>query len=182
MWLRLCVAVMVLAMLSAGCGEDGTRKDSSSGRGQEYVEALLATTDHSDFTKGEARCLARGWVDVIGVDVLDSITSPEELSEISDLTFTEAGIPLDEAQRDGLWDVMSECTEVRGLIVEGMAAGSNIPRAVLACFERSAPDELLEEILITLMVEGERAFEQNDVLIAEMRDALTACSSAGGSA
>ncbi|HYZ98391.1 MAG TPA: hypothetical protein VE575_06545 [Acidimicrobiales bacterium] len=195
MWLSL--AVLAVGVLAAACGDDGdsgggtdsggngsnggsaaSASDASSDRGQEYVDAFVATGEGSDFTDDETECLAQSWVDVIGVDQLDEATTPEEVREADDFFLADLGIMVDQELSNQLWDGMSGCVDFRELVLG--QARENVPADAIACVDENLSDDLLQQIFMTSLVEGDEAVQADEELNDQLNDLAEACPGAFG--
>ncbi|HYZ98389.1 MAG TPA: hypothetical protein VE575_06535 [Acidimicrobiales bacterium] len=185
--LRLGVAVLVVGVLGAACGDDGggggvfgggdgggSNGDSSTERGQEYVDAMVAWDDENDdLTEDEKECVSRGWVDVIGVDALDAATSPEELAESEGQSLSEVGLSLDEQQRDGFWEALAGCIDVRQLVLDQI--GEDVPEEAVACLDENMSDDFLRQFVLTGMINGEEAIQEDQELTNGLLEMGQAC-------
>jgi hypothetical protein len=165
---RMTVAGALLAMtlLGAACGDDDDG-GSSSERGEEYVDAFMASSeDDSDFSEDETECFSRALVDAVGVDELEAEASPEEIRESDDSSLSELGITLDEEQADALWDDVSSCVDVRELFLD--EATAEAPEAARECIDDALGDDLLKRLFLTGLTEGDDAVEEDDELTSDL--------------
>lgn len=90
-----------------------TTNGEPSGDAQDYVDALVATIEGDEgeevFEPGQVECLAGNFVDVIGVEALQSAgVSPEEFAQGNGSNFPpELGV--DEAKANELYDQFAAC-------------------------------------------------------------------------
>jgi len=70
---RLTMIGICAALLFAACSSSSSGS-ASSGEGKKYVDAMLADKSNNDLTKdlssAQAKCLAQGLVNIVGVDTL----------------------------------------------------------------------------------------------------------------
>lgn len=166
---RVTVAGALLAMtlLGAACGDDDDGGGASSERGEEYVDAFMASSeDDSDFSEDETECFSRALVDAVGVDELEAEASPEEIRESEDSSLSELGITLDEEQAGALWDDVSSCVDVRELFLD--EATADAPEAARECLDDALDDDLLKRLFLTGLTEGDDAVEEDDQLTSDL--------------
>jgi hypothetical protein len=179
---RMTVAGALLAMTAlsaAACGDDdGGGGGSSSDRGEEYVDAIMESGEDSGFTEEEDECVARAYVDVIGVDELEEAGTPEEISEAEDESLSESGITLDDEQRDVLWDEFNECVDVRQIFLGSLEAGEDLPEDAIACLDDAIDDDLLKRIFLTTVIDGDEALSNDEELNNEFLDVIGGCQEA----
>lgn len=113
------VAVFVLA----ACGSSGGGGASSSDKGQEYVDAIMKNYDKSasknGFTRSEAECIAKGMVDAVGVDKLESVGTPDDVAS-GDNPFQALGEKMTQSQADEVVAVLTDgrCFDFTNLVVK----------------------------------------------------------------
>jgi hypothetical protein len=177
--MTLVVAVLVMGAFGVACGDDdgdgGSGGESSSDEGQEYVDAIVASNDESDLSDEESECFARAFVDAVGVDQLRGAVSPEEIRENPESSPDEYGITLDDDQADAFWDDLNGCMDVRAAFVEGLAAGENMSDETVACLEDAIDDDLLKRVLLTALVEGDDALEEDEELMGDLIGVFSDC-------
>jgi hypothetical protein len=156
----------------AACGDDG---DDGASR-DEYVEAMLATSNDPQFSEEDNRCLAESFVDGIGVDTLaDAGVDPGDFADVDDPA--ELGLEISDAQGDAFYERVSACVDVRSIVVDGLAEGA--PPEQAACVEANVDDDLVKQFMITLFTEGPSALEGNSELVQAMSIALAPCMAPG---
>jgi hypothetical protein len=173
----LAVAVLTMSALGAACGDDdgGGGGESSSAEGQEYVDAIVASNDDSELTEEENECFARAFVDAVGVEQLQGAVTPEEISEDPESSPAEFGITLDEDQADAFWEDVNECMDVRAAFVEGLTEGEDMSQETVDCLEDAIDDDLLKRVLVTSLMEGEDALEEDQELMSDLIGVLGDC-------
>jgi hypothetical protein len=175
---RTMLAVAVLmAALAAACGDDddGGGGGSASAEGQEYVDAIVASNDDSDLTDDENECFARAFVDAVGVEQLQGAVTPDEIREDPESSPEEFGITLDEDQADAFWEDVNECMDVRAAFVEGLTEGEDMSQETVDCLEGAIDDDLLKRVLVTSLIEGEDALEEDQELMSDLIGVLGDC-------
>lgn len=157
-------AIGTLAALLVGCGDDGGSADGGEG---DYVDAIAAQIEAESETESglpvsedEARCLATGFVDALGVDGLVDLGL--------DVEAIEAGEELDESQLSEdeartVTDAMFECVDFTALFVESMA-GSDVSEESAECLaEGLEGSDAFRDMIVAGMLGGDAgSFEQQD--------------------
>ena len=176
--MMLAVAVLVTGAFGAACGDDdggGSGGESSSEEGQEYIDAIVASNDESELTDEENECFARAFVDAVGVDQLQGAVSPDEIRENPESSPEELGITLDDDQADAFWEDVNECMDVRAAFIEGLTEGEGMSEETVDCLEDAIDDDLLKRVLVTSLMEGEDALEEDQDLTSDLIGALSEC-------
>jgi hypothetical protein len=176
--MTLAVVVLVVGALAASCGEDdggGSGGESSSDEGQEYVDAIVASSDESDLSEEENECFARAFVDAVGVDQLQDAVSPAEIRDNPESSPEELGISLDQDQADALWEDVIDCMDVRAAFVEGLTADRDLSAETIDCLEEAIDDDLLKRVFVTSLIEGEDAVEEDEELMDDLIGVLADC-------
>ena len=126
--MRRVMVVAIVGMLAA-CGSSGG--GSSSGAGKEFSDAIAAKMRSGSsgevFTKAQADCLAKGMVEVIGVDRLQSAgLTPSKITSSSD-SFKAVGEKLSESEANDLVDVIAggKCFSFVDLVIKSAAKSSS---------------------------------------------------------
>ena len=175
----LAVAALVMGAVGGACGGDdgggGSGGESSSDEGQEYVDAIVASNDDSELTDEENECFARAFVDAVGVDQLLGVVSPDEIRDNPESSPEEFGITLDDDQADAFWEDVNECMDVRAAFVEGLTEGENMSEETVDCLEDAIDDDLLKRVLVTSLMEGEDALQEDQDLMSDLIAVLSDC-------
>lgn len=178
-------AVLAIATLAAACGDDdgeegGPAATDGEATGAEatredYVEALAASNEEGgDLSDEDARCIAEAAVDAIGVDNLRDAVTPEEIRDDPGFNPADAGIDLGEAEAGQFYDGVSACIDVRQLFLDSLREDQQLPPDVVDCIDEAVDDELLRDILVAQLIQGEG--EQLDPdLAAEINQAIAPC-------
>jgi hypothetical protein len=122
--MRRFIGLSVIAVLVlAACGSSGGGGSASSGKGQEYVDAMMKNYDKngkgSGFTRAQAKCVAEGMVDAVGVDKLESVGTPDDLASGGN-PFQTIGKKMTPAQADEVVGVLTDgrCFDFKALVVK----------------------------------------------------------------
>ena len=178
---RIMLAVTMVVMCglpAAACGDDdggGSGGESGSAEGQEYVDAIVASNDGPELTDEENECFARAFVDAVGVEELQGAVSPDEIRANPATTPQEFGITLDADQADALWNDVNECMDVRAAFVEGMTEGEDVSEEAVNCLEDAIDDDLLKRVMVTSLMEGDEALDQDEELMSDLIGVLSEC-------
>jgi hypothetical protein len=170
--------VMVLALLATSAVACADEADSAGGsrseEGQEYVDAIVASSEDDTASDEENECFARSFVDAVGVDQLQEAVTPDEITENPDSSPGELGITLDDVQADAFWDSLTGCMDVKALFLEGMAEDEDMSEADVECLADALDDDLLKRILVGTLIEGDD-FEGDDELMGELFAVFSEC-------
>lgn len=176
--IMLAVTTVVICGLAAACGDDdggGSGGESGSAESQEYVDAIVASNDASELTDEQNECFARAFVDAVGVEQLQGAVSPEEIRANPETTPQEFGITLDDDQADAFWNDVNECMDVRAAFVEGMTEGEDVSEETVSCLEDAIDDDLLKRVMVTSLMEGDEALDQDEELMSDLIGVLSEC-------
>ncbi|MGH9112143.1 MAG: hypothetical protein ACRDZN_07600 [Acidimicrobiales bacterium] len=171
----MVLVVALLATSAAACADEAGSGGSRSEEGQEYVDAIVAASGDAGATDEENECLARSFVDAIGLDELREAVTPAEIEENPDSSPADMGIPLDEEQADAFWDDLNGCMDVEALFIEGIAEDEALSDEDRACLEEAFDDDLIKQIMVGVLVEGEDSLEGDDELMGELFGVYSAC-------
>jgi hypothetical protein len=122
-------AVVVLAACGSSGGSDGA---SSSTKGAAYVAAIMKNYDKSSaqdvFTRAQAECIAKGMVDAVGVDKLESVGTPAQLSG-TDNPFQSLGKQMTPAEAQEVVNVITDgrCFDFTKLVIKSATQGGDSP-------------------------------------------------------
>jgi hypothetical protein len=121
-------AVIGLALAACGGGDGG---DSGSSKGKEYVDAIMATFESEEempIPEDDARCVAEGMVDTIGVDELEAAgVTPDDIRSASDEGGPLADFKPTETQADEMVDTMFRCVDFGDVFASSLAADESAP-------------------------------------------------------
>lgn len=128
--------------------DDVTTDDAPVGEDEQaYVDALVATfeEDESDelYTEDQVTCLAEGFVDIIGVDALQSAgLSPQEFAEdgIDDVP-DELGV--DDEKANAMYDTFADCDIDLQELFASTAGGEELTADEQACLDDLLTDDNL---------------------------------------
>lgn len=170
--------VAVLSLVAAACGgDDGGTAVSADAK--PYVDAMKTAMSESqgeddiEFTESQIDCLAPRWVNVIGVERLESNDiTPEDLAEQAQMEFGEMG--LTEKDGEALYDAFGACdVNIRELMLASLAE-DDVPVAGQACFEEIFTEENTRTLMVATLVQGDDALEE-DPELAPLMGSLMGC-------
>lgn len=124
--------------------------DSQTPEGQAYVDAMMLSSGESGFSEDQARCVAEGAVDIVGVQALkDAGVTPDMVASGSELLpdFTPT-----EAQANAMLDMMFGCVDFGELMVSEMA-GVQLPADQVQCIgDALETNETFRAFMVTTMI------------------------------
>lgn len=148
------------ALVLTACGDDDASGGEEGGRDRgAYVDAITEVQQDPAATEEENRCLAEAFVDVVGVDQLVEEVTPEEIRDSPETPPAEHGIEIDAEQGSRFVELLAECTDVRGLMLDSIAADSGPD--VAECFDQAMSDELFERYVVSIMFHGDLSGDDN---------------------
>lgn len=169
--------VVAAALVLTACGDDDSSDGEQGGRDRgAYVDAITDVQQDPAATDDENRCLAEAFVDVVGVDQLVEEVTPEEIRDNPDTPPAEHGIEIDAEQGARFVELLGECTDVRGLMLDSIAADSGPD--VAECFGQAMSDELFERYVVSIMFHGDLSGDAN--LQADLAAVSNQCAVTGG--
>lgn len=176
------VLVTVLAFAATACGDDDGGGGEVSAEAQPYVDAMKESMrtsnqeDDSDFqlSDGQIDCLAPRWINTFGVDRLEEQgVTAEDIAADTDMEFTDLDLTEDEG--GALYDAFGECdVNLSEIMLEEMAADEDMTEAAKTCMEGIFTDENLRKLMVSSMVNGEDAME-DDPELAPLMGQLMGC-------
>jgi hypothetical protein len=164
-------AIAAVSVAAAACGGD------DGGASGPYVDALVADLQEGGdfpFETADARCLAEGFVDTIGVDVLEERDiTPEELAATSDPG--DLGIEFGDEEADGFADAVAGCDLSVGelLLAGARSSGAEIPEDLVGCIDENIDEEAFYGFVADSIVDAEAVDEA--AVTAVFTDVAEAC-------
>jgi hypothetical protein len=173
-----------------GDGEETTTTEAEDEGGEvevsadarAYVDAMTdSMTADEDFPLSDeaAECFSARTIDTIGVDRLQAAgVTPEMMSdEDSAMDFSDLGLTEDEA--GDLYDNFGRCDiDLQELMMQSMAADDEVTPAMQACMETVLTDVNLRKLMVSSMMNGDEAME-NDPELEELMGGLMGCAFMG---
>jgi hypothetical protein len=164
----LVLTIVAAAAACSGADERGA-----------YVDAVAATAGDEVLEDSDRECYAAALVDTIGVETLQDKVSPDDID--ANFTPVDHDIELDDAQGGEFYDRLSECFDVRELIIRSLSSGQELPAETVACIDQHIDEALAEKIIVASVTQGDAA--ANDPEIAAALDTLSAdCAPTQGNA
>jgi hypothetical protein len=193
------------AVLAAGCGDDdddtadtsgedtevspaptdstgstGSTGSATSPDAQAYVDAMIDSFDNADpaelqIDREQAQCLAPRWVEILRPERLaEEGIEPEDFAAEGDVDLSVVG--LSEAEGNELYDALGACDiDVRNLFIQSLTAGEDLSEDEVQCVDDAIDDDLLRRIMVTVLVKGDDALNENQQLANEMTEAISEC-------
>jgi hypothetical protein len=128
-----------------------------------------------------ASCIAEAVVDGVGVEQLRDVASPREIAAAASGdggALESLGVEVDAAQADAIYDGIQGCGEPAEMFFESIP-GAQPTGPVAECFKEQLSEDLLQEILMTRLVEGDQAFADKPEIAAELSSIGSACAFGG---
>ena len=158
----------------------GTAGTDGSADAQAYVDAMIDSFDNADpgelqIDRDQAQCLAPKWVETMGPDRLaEAGIQPEDFAAEGDVDLSTVGMTKDDGNE--LYDAMGECDiDVKTLFVESFASDQDLSAEDRECFANALDDDLLRRIMVTTLVEGEEALNQDEELSGDLIGVFAEC-------
>ena len=156
---RFLVVALIGTLAACGSGSG-----SSSGKGGDYVDAMMKSYDDSNsgvktvLDRSQAKCVAEGTIDAVGVDTLDSAgVSPSDLSKGD--AFTTIGKKLTRSQAESLVGVFTDgkCFDFADLVVKEASSGSStfgkLSKTKVHClFQKLLDDKAFKDAMVNSML------------------------------
>jgi hypothetical protein len=186
----LVVGCLVVAAL-VGCSSSGDGREDGRGGGsgdpldgdgrRAYVVAFerAGRDPVSGEVREEAGCMAEAIVDGVGLDDLRGAVTPRQVAEAANrggVALAALGVEPDEAQVDAVYEGIQECGDPVELFL-GDIPGPQLPRPAVECFEERLDDDLLRQILMTRLVDGDTAFADMPEVTARLNEIGWSCAS-----
>jgi hypothetical protein len=157
--------------------------DGESVDEDDYVDAMIDSFDASDpdelqIDRGQAECLAPQWIEIIGVERMqENGIEPDDLREDSvDVELTEIGLTEDDG--NALYDTFSDCDiDIRQIFIDSMSADADdeFTDEQRDCIGESFDDDVLRRIMVTTLIEGDDALDEDDELTGEIFALIGEC-------
>jgi len=179
----LCGAAAIV--LAAGCGDDDD--DAGGGDGevseeaQPYVDAMvegMVSADEDEdlqLDQEQAECLAPRWVDTIGVDRLEEAgLEPEDFATDGDPDLSSLGLSEDEGGE--LYDAFGACDiDLKAEFIRSLTADQDLSDEDADCLSDAFSDDFLRRIMVTSLVAGDDALDDNEELTSELLSVFSEC-------
>ncbi len=171
-------------VFAAGCGDDddaGGDDVEVSDEAQPYVDAMVegmvSTDDDEDLQldQEQAECLAPRWVETIGVDRLqDAGLEPDDFATDGDPDLSSLGLSEDEGGE--LYDAFGDCDiDLKAEFIRSLTADQELSEEDAACLSDAFSDDFLRRIMVTSLVAGDDALDDNEELTSELLSVFSEC-------
>jgi hypothetical protein len=180
--LLMMVPLLLVACSSGGGSEREDGDDPLDGDGRDaYVAAFEAGNGAPvvDEVAEERGCVAGVLVDVVGVSELQDVGTPREVAA-GEKALAGLGVEVSDEQVDDIYAGVKRCGDpaegfFRDLAVIG---GGELAAPVVECFTGKLDEELLREIVVTRLVEGDAAFAEKPKITAKLTEIGRSCATA----
>ncbi|HET6952273.1 MAG TPA: hypothetical protein VFI47_17975 [Acidimicrobiales bacterium] len=174
------LVVLLVALGGAACGDDGDGA-GDSGERQEYVDAIVATSEGGELTEEEQTCVAESFVDAVGVDTFqDADVTPADIEDAPESSPADLGIDVTDEQAADFYGRLSDCIDTRELLLEALTADADLAPDVMTCIEDALDDDLVEDVVTAVYTEGDSAFEEGSPIATALQEALAPCEELAG--
>lgn len=177
--LQLPLVAVVLAVLLAGCGGGDDQDQGSSAEAKPYVDAMTKSMSdkNSTFDKRQSRCFSERLIDVVGLDTVKAVGTPEEFAgKGNDLELDH--LDINRTQGEEIYANFDECgVDLRRTMVEELVKDEGVDAKTEACLDDAITEGRLEDFFVTVMVEGEEKAEGGkggDELVGAMMSCMLA--------
>jgi hypothetical protein len=183
---RLALLVGAAAiLLAAGCGDDDDDGDAGdvevSDEAQPYVDAMaegmVSSDDEGDLQldQEQADCLAPRWVETIGVERLQGAgLEPDDFADDGDPDLSSLG--LSEEEGGELYDAFGACDiDLKAEFIRSFTADQDLSDEDAECLGDAFSDDFLRRIMVTSLVEGDDALEEDQELTGELLSVFSEC-------
>ncbi len=171
---RLVIVGAVVAMLAAGCGGDGgsNLNEDEQVLADAIAEAMLAEdTGDMPFGEEEASCFGDRIVEEMGVDGLVAVGLDAAALEAGT---SPADVDLSDDDIDKMSQVMVECVDFRGVLVESMT-GSGVSEEGARCIADGISDDLIAEMAASGLADPSGETVMTDALTEQMFSLMAEC-------
>ncbi|MEO6627155.1 MAG: hypothetical protein ABIP03_01160 [Aquihabitans sp.] len=165
-------------------GDSGGGKPAKvSGEARPYVDAMVKSLqdeeDGLEVTDAQAECISSRMVDTIGADRMKAAgVTPENLGDSKKALEFET-LSLTEKDANKLYDHFGECgINLRDEMMKSMSEGEDLTPAAKACFETALSEENLRTLMVTTMMKGADA-SQDDPALGPVMGAIMGCAFMG---
>lgn len=141
---------------------------------QAMADSMLDDDDDLSITEDQALCFAGRSIEIIGVDRLQSKgITPDDLRDDSALDLSDVGLTMDEG--NALYDSFEDCDiDLRALMLDSMGEDEEVPAAAKACLEQVFSEDNLRKLMVTTIVKGDDAVE-NDPDLEQITGGMVGC-------
>jgi len=91
------------------------------------------------------------------------------------------GVDVGDEQADAIFEGVKTCGDLGEMFVQEMAAvagGGDLPAAAMECFQAKLDDDLLRDVVMTRLVDGDAAFAGRPELTAKLMEIGRSCATA----
>lgn len=166
-------------LLFAACGDDDGGSGDLSSADQEFVDAAMEQydPDEAELSEDDARCVAESLVGAVGAERLEDLgISPESFGD-DDNPFPEG---MEQGEAEDVVEGINSCIDMASLFVDSMAAGGQMSEEAVSCLADAFDQDVIDEIFVTMLTEGEDALQENQELSVKLLDVLQECPEALG--
>jgi hypothetical protein len=156
--------------------DDTTEPEMSDGEPTKDEVAAALGQGAAGVSDEDAMCLGLAIVDAVG---LDRLLDAGAFDANSDVTLSDLGITLDEAQTATLLDGMHQCGDLRAMFKQALSVDGSMSPEAASCVVDGLDDATFDRLLVLSVSGGEAALEADPDLTGAMQDAVLTCMAAG---
>jgi hypothetical protein len=168
-------AVLAGVASLVGCGGG----DGGGGSRQDFVDALVEVSSENEagtLTAEQESCFAEAIVDAVGVERLGDATSPDEILDQGTTSVADLGVDVDEADGTAYYERVSQCVDLRTVLVQSEVGTAEITDAAAACFEQNLTEDLVREFFVAGFVQTRDQLATDADLLERLQAVFTTCS------
>lgn len=140
----------------------------------EFVAAISETLVTVGVPEDRTECAAQVYVDVIGLDQLNELTTPEDIR--TNANPASLGVDVDQAGIDAFYEGLSQCFDVREFLVSSVSGDDE---ALAECFTQAISDDVLKDVIVGGFLRADQAPDQEEQ--AALEAAYSECTGAAPS-
>jgi len=145
----------------------GVTDESDPARAEAYVEAI---TESGGGTRSDNECFARAFVDIVGVEALEAVVTPDELRQNPEIPITAIGIEISEDDANALYDEVSLCADLTKLVAGTVVADEGLDPDAVRCIAAELDEDLVRRFWVAVYSQD----AANVSLTVDLQEDLTA--------
>lgn len=181
---------LVLIAALAGCSSDGNADEAAADdplAGDDRDTYVVAFEEVGrDPVSGEvtevATCVAEAIVDGVGVEEMRDVATPREIADAANgegASLAALGVEVDDDRADAIYAGIEGCGDPAAAFLDAIP-GAPLTGPAAECFAAGLDDELLRDIVMTRVVDGDEAFADDTELTAQLTAIGRTCAAEGG--
>lgn len=138
-----------------------------------------------DLVSGEvteaATCVAEAIVDGVGVEGMRDVATPREIADAATgqgASLTDLGVEVDTDRADAIYEGIEGCGDPAATFLDTIP-GPPLTGPAAECFAAQLDDNLLRDIVMTRLVDGDAAFADTPEITAQLTNIGRTCAADG---